>query len=98
VAILDRSFKLLKAGNVNRSPKKRGVYALYKDKTLVYLGKAMGELDTIRARLRSHLRSPPEGATRYKREPTREPGARLKALLKEHVAEHRKPPIGNVAH
>jgi hypothetical protein len=96
MTILDPKFKVLRAKNVNRAPRKRGVYALYKDRTLVYLGKAMGDTDTIRSQLRSHLESPPKGATRYKREPTKEPGARLEALLKEHVATHRKPPIGNV--
>jgi hypothetical protein len=97
MTITDPTFKVLTEKNVERAPRKRGVYALYKDRTLVYLGKAEGAKDTIRSRLRGHLDAPPKGATRYKREPTKEPEARLEVLLKEYVAVHRKLPVGNVA-
>ena len=97
MTITDPTFKVLTAKNVERAPRKRGVYALYKDSTLVFLGKAVGEKDTIRSQLRGHLAAPPKGATRYKREPTKQPGPRLEALLKEHLAAHRKLPVGNAA-
>jgi hypothetical protein len=95
--IADRTFKRLTLQNVNRSPKKRGVYALYEDKTLVFLGHAAGHADTIRSRLRAHLRGKPKSLTRYKREPSKTPEARLKALLKEYLSAHGRPPTLNAA-
>ena len=96
MSIIDPKFKRLKLENVDHAPRKRGVYALYDDKNLIYLGKASGKADTIRSRLRSHLDASPEGATRYKREPAKEPDARLKSLLVEYSAAHGHLPRGNV--
>src|SRR5947209_4262068 len=95
--ISDRSYKKLNLDNVNRAPKKRGVYALYAESALIYLGQAEGKTDTIRARLRGHLGSTPKAATRYKREPSPTPKARLKALLDEYVTAHGRLPKNNVA-
>src|SRR5437016_12778486 len=86
--ITDRTFKRLTLENVNRAPKKRGVYALYADSTLIYLGQAEGKTDTIRARLRGHLGSTPKAATRYTLELSPTPKARLKTLLEEYVTAH----------
>ena len=95
--IADRSFKRLTVENVNKAPRKRGVYALYAEKTLVFLGHAAGKKDTIRSRLRAHLGATPQTATRYKRELTATPEVRLKGLLKEYVATHGKLPARNGA-
>jgi hypothetical protein len=97
MAIDDRKFKRLKVENVDKAPRKPGVYALYDDKALIYLGRAAGKTDTLRSRLRTHLGAQPDGATRYKRELSEEPDARLKALLKEYTVAHGKPPRGNFA-
>jgi hypothetical protein len=93
----DTSFKSLTEENVAKSPRKRGVYALYEKKTLVFLGQAAGEADTIRSRLRGHLRSAKKGTTRYKREASRSPAARLKELLDEYVKANGKPPAMNTS-
>jgi hypothetical protein len=92
--ISDRKFKKLTVANVERSPRKAGVYGLYAGKTLVYLGGASGP-ETIQSALRAHLDAPPSKATRYKRETSASPDARLKTLLAEHVAARGRPPVGN---
>jgi hypothetical protein len=93
--IADAKFKRLTPENVERSPRKPGVYALYDDeKTLMFLGEAAGRY-SIRGRLRGHLEAEPSGATRYKREACDAPAQRLKELLREHVREHGGPPRGN---
>jgi hypothetical protein len=93
--IVDPTFKPLTLENVNRAPRKRGVYALYADKTLVFLGQAEGRSDTIRSRLRGHLEGRTDGPMRYKREPAANPAARLKTLLLEHVKKHGHLPAQN---
>lgn len=93
--IADEKFKRLKLENVDRAPRKRGVYALYEDRTLIFLGSASGKTETIRSRLRSHLGTAPKGATRYKRELTSDPEARLASLLAEYTATNGSPPRGN---
>ena len=95
LSIADEKFKRLKVENVDRAPRKRGVYALYEDRTLIFLGKASGKADTIRSRLRSHLGATPKGATRYKRELSSDPEARLASLLAEYTAANGAPPRGN---
>jgi hypothetical protein len=95
MAIDDSKFKRLTLENVNRAPRKRGVYALYAHSKLVFLGLASGQSETIRSRLRSHLTTPTEGVTRYKRELTAAPQARLKQLLAEHMAKNGSLPPQN---
>lgn len=90
--IADKRFKAMNIENVNRAPRKRGVYALYANKTLVFLGHATGKEDTIRSRLRAHLAATPQTITQYKREPTATPETRLKGLLKEYFAAHGRLP------
>jgi hypothetical protein len=91
----DRKFKRLTTANVERAPKRPGVYALYGDRrTVVFLGRTVGE-GTLRSALRAHVGLSPAGATRYKREASTAPDARWKALLAEHVAAHGRPPSGN---
>ena len=93
--ITDRAFKRLTEANVGKAPQKRGVYALYEEKDLVFLGSAAGKADTIRSRLRAHLASSPGAAMRYKREPHASPAARLKSLLGEYRKSHGKLPALN---
>jgi len=96
--IEDRSFKRLTTENVDKAPRKRGVYAIYEDKKLVFLGHAAGEADTIRSRLRGHLRTAKKGTTpRYKREPSKVPAVRLKQLLDEYVKAHGALPARNAS-
>ena len=95
LSISDEKFKRLKIENIDRAPRKPGVYALYEDRTLIFLGKASGKADTIRSRLRSHLGALPQGATRYKRELASDPEARLASLLAEYTAANGGPPRGN---
>jgi hypothetical protein len=93
--INDRSFKLLTARNVGRSPRKRGVYALYEHRRLVFLGQAEGREDTIRSRLREHLATVRKGVLRYKREASTSPAVRLKQLIGEYVERHGRLPALN---
>ena len=70
---------------VDKSPDKRGVYALYEGNELIYYGHAGGDGVTIRSRLKSHLAGNDgeclRRATHYRREPTERPIVREKALL-----------------
>jgi hypothetical protein len=94
--IVDKGFKRLTIENVNRAPRKRGVYALYEEKMLVFLGVAEGRADTLRSRLRAHLAANEGGgALRYKREPTAAPAARLKSLLGEYRKKNGRLPERN---
>ena len=95
MTINDRRLRRLTLENVNRAPRKRGVYALYADGEPVYIGLAVGGTDTIRRRLRIHLRKNPKDVSAYRREPSATPEARHKALLAEHVAAHGAPPLRN---
>ncbi len=80
--------------NVDRSPDKPGVYALYDDSELIYYGRAQGNTVTIRSRLQSHLRgdegSCTQNATHYKREPCPNPVTREKELLEEFKKTHHR--------
>ena len=96
--ISEQKFKSLTLANVDRSPRRRGVYALYADRTLVYLGRALGGDDTIRRRLHLHLNRASQGATHYKRELSAKPKARWKQLLQEHVTAEGRAPRLNAAH
>ena len=78
------------------------MFALYADKTLVFLGSALGPNETIRSRLREHLGKgdalASAGATRYKREASEDPATRLESLLTEFRGEHGgNLPKGNAA-
>ncbi len=93
----DRKFKRLTLANVDVAPLKRGVYALYAKRELMFLGHAAGKGDTLRSRLRAHLSGATNGLTHYKRETAMQPKARLKALLEEYVAANGHPPAQNAA-
>lgn len=97
--IADPKYKRLTAENVERAPQKSGVFALYDHDVLVYLGLAAGQTDTLRSVLKGHVGTPgagPTRATRYKREASGEPQARLDLLMAEFVAAHGARPRDNV--
>jgi hypothetical protein len=84
--------------NVDKSPTKIGVYALYDGGLTIYIGRASGE-DTIRARLQSHQRGDEGSCTQrangYKREECTNPVSREKELLEEYKQNSGKLPRCN---
>ncbi len=85
--------------NIDDAPDDHGVYALYHDEELIYIGRAAGKDVTIRSRLRDHL-SGREGkgtqqATSYAREITSAPAPREEELLNEYRQQHHKLPRYN---
>ena len=86
--------------NVDRSPTVPGVYELYKNGTLIYIG--MSET-SIRSRLQAHFAGREgactQAATDYRREPTKATDARSveSALLREYKKAAGKPPKCNEA-
>src|SRR5258708_3495219 len=88
------------ATNINRSPAKAGVYALYsKSGELIYVGRSKGGTTTIRSRLQCHLSGDEEtctqGASFYRREAMTSPVSREKELLEEYERILRKLPRCN---
>lgn len=85
--------------NVNQAPAQAGVYALYRDGALTYIGRAQGGSTTIRSRLQDHKagRDGPctQQSTHYKREVTQNAAAREKQLLEEYYRQHGKLPLCN---
>jgi excinuclease UvrABC nuclease subunit len=82
--------------NVNGSPDKPGVYALYDGNAVIYYGKAEA---SIRSRLQAHRRGD-EGkctqrATHYKREVCSNPKTREKSLLDAYKTANGKYPRCN---
>ena len=82
--------------NVDRAPTKSGVYALYRNRELTYIGKASA---SIRSRLQDH-HAGREGqctkvSTQYKREVTSGAAAREKELLQEYLQQYGKLPLCN---
>ena len=76
---------------VDGAPDEAGVYALWEDDELIYLGRASGSA-TIRARLEEHLSRSlcpcAENATHYSWELALQPAARELELLREALARH----------
>lgn len=81
--------------NVDNAPSQSGVYALYRNNTLTYIGKA----SSIRARLQDHFAGRDGQCTRasthYKREVTSTPAARERELLQGYMQQHGKLPVCN---
>ncbi len=68
------------------APQGAGVYALWSEGELIYYGRAEGGSETIRSRLREHLRAGRNcvrNATHYSWELARRPAARESDLLSE---------------
>ena len=83
------------------APEEAGVYLLWQDGAVIYIGRAQGGGTTIRSRLIDHF-SGREGActratTHYSWELVREPAAREAQLLEEHRAKFQRPPRCNAA-
>ncbi len=78
--------------NIDNAPDQAGVYALYDEGTLIYIGRATGGTVTIRSRLRDHKagREGPctKSATHCKREVTTSPVKREEELLEEYKRTH----------
>jgi|SRR5438105_3183531 len=76
-----------------------GVYALWREETLLYVGRAPDGERSIRAALLAHLAgergSCTQGATHYGWELAQDPKQRAYELLQEHVAAHRAYPPCN---
>lgn len=78
--------------NIERSPLQQGVYALYDQNEIIYIGRAKGEGVTIRSRLSDH-HSGQEGyctqnATHYWREVCSNPSEREVELLESYQNKH----------
>lgn len=85
--------------NINTSPNRHGVYALYNGYETVYIGRASGINVTIRSRMSDH-KSGREGpgtqaSSHYRREVTEAAISREKELLQEYVREHGRLPRFN---
>ena len=74
--------------NIKNAPNKAGVYVLYDDSEIIYVGRAKGGNTTICSRLSDHKNGHDgtctQGATHYKREVTDSPVSREKEWLKWH--------------
>jgi hypothetical protein len=68
------------------APDDPGVYALYEDDRVIYIGYTNGRRTTIRSKLVDHLeqRLAPSSATHYGWEICRLPAARAAELVREH--------------
>ena len=83
------------------APEEPGVYLLWQDGAVIYIGRAQGLGTTIRSRLIDHF-SGREGActrqtTHYSWELVRDPAVREAQLLEEHRAKFRQAPRCNAA-
>jgi len=86
--------------NVDKSPTKTGVFALYDGTTLIFIGRATDKGVTIRSKLQDHLEgregeSTPR-ATHYKREETKSSVSREIELLAEYKDSFGGSPRANV--
>ena len=89
------------AALIAAAPEEAGVYLLWQDGTVIYIGRALGGGTTLRSRLVDHF-SGREGpctrqTTHYSWELVRDPAAREAQLLQEHQARHQRPPRCNAA-
>ncbi len=85
--------------NLKRAPDEPGVYALYRDERLIYVGAALGGTDTIRFRLKNHQESR-EGsctqeATHYRYQITSNGKLRARDILDQYFRETGRQPRCN---
>jgi len=83
------------------APEEPGVYLLWQDGAVIYIGRAQGRGTTIRSRLIDHF-SGREGActrntTHYSWELVRDPAEREAQLLQEHRVKFHRAPRCNAA-
>ncbi|MGA2367384.1 MAG: hypothetical protein ABSF74_02275 [Dehalococcoidia bacterium] len=85
--------------NVDKTPESMGIYELFDGDTIIYIGLAPGQGDTIRKRLQAHKRgdqgSGTKNATHYKREICNHPIARQKEEQAEFMKANGKLPRCN---
>ncbi len=85
--------------NVNQAPDVHGVYELYDNSELIYIGRAAGDGVTIRNRLQRHLSGQEgpctKGATAYRREENTAPISREKELLTAYEKQYGRLPRCN---
>jgi len=84
--------------NVDKSPTEGGVYALYDDDVIIYIGKGDGE-NGIRERLQAHKRGDEgdctKNASHYRRETCPNPKVREGKLLEEYKSAYDRLPRCN---
>ena len=77
---------------VNQAPDLSGIYILFHEDTVIYMGSASGGRDSLLASLRAHRRGDVDDATlqatHFAREAHGQPEARLAALLNHYQAAH----------
>lgn len=98
VPIRSPKYKLAKA-MVDNAPDAEGVFGLWQDEELIYVGRALASA-TIRGRLREYLDAPPpctRGATHYSWELSLRPAVREAEILAEHLENHGRLPRCNDA-
>lgn len=85
--------------NLGNAPAKHGVYQLYEDSAIIYIGRAAGIGVTIRSRLSDHAagRDGPctKAYTHYKREVTESAKSREYELLEEFQRNYGRLPACN---
>ena len=87
------------AENIQKAPLSGGVYELYVDDELIYIGRALGITATIHSRLQDHF-SGREGrstqqATSYRREVCSNPAEREREILLEYKSMYNRLPRCN---
>jgi TPP-dependent trihydroxycyclohexane-1,2-dione (THcHDO) dehydratase len=79
--------------NVDRAPATPGVYALFAGRQLIFYGRALGGVETIRSCLQAHqagsARVAVAGATHYRRRRCADPATRETELLTSYARSHR---------
>jgi hypothetical protein len=98
VPITNPKYRLTKA-MVDQAPDAEGVFGLWHDEDLIYVGRALPGA-TIRARLREQLKAPQpcaRDATHYSWELSLRPAAREAEILAEHLERHGRLPRCNDA-
>ena len=84
---------------IGAAPQQGGVYALWLDDAVIYLGHAPGGAVTIRSRLVEHYAGAmglcSRRASHYGWEIAADPAAREREILEEYLRAHRRPPRCN---
>ena len=97
--ISGKRYRFTKA-NVDKSPAKTGVFALYDGSTVIFIGRATDDSVTIRSQLQDHQAGRAgDGtgrATHYRREVTTASVSREIELLAEYAAKYGGNPRDNI--
>ena len=100
MAATDKQFPF-SAALIAAAPEEPGVYLLWQEGEVIYIGRAAGRDTTIRSRLVDHF-SGREGVctrstTHYSWELSRDPAEREAQLLQEHLSRFERAPRCNTA-